>query len=102
MACFGFQSGLPRSRSSRILQATGIVVYGAASSSLSWSINDIPRGKSLTKDKCYGMGLNGEYLPAPIIAESPSLDIGLTLPKVKSARGCEQEFATPKPGCLEM
>lgn len=60
MACFGFQSGLFRNRSSRILQATGIVVYGAASSSLSWSINDIPSGKSLTKDRCYGMGLKGE------------------------------------------
>ena len=48
------------------------------------------------------MGLNGEYLPAPIIADSPSLDIGLTLPEVKSALRCEQEFAPPKPGCLEM
>ena len=48
------------------------------------------------------MGLNGEYLLAPIIDDSPSLDIGLTLPKVKSALGCEPEFAPPKPGCLEM
>ena len=48
------------------------------------------------------MGLNGEYLPAPIIADSPSLDIGLTRPEPKLGIGCEQEFAPPKPGCLEV